>query len=836
MSSTAEATSGVDTSKNFMFQSGIDKCYGTGGTQPNLVIAGILPIYDYRTDSDIFSPNGTPIDFEKTISTAVEADYSELLTTSGDVLPYQIGGMFITPKALSGNNKYVLVATESDYSKQYAYTAVPVSGTDTYNMPDDAAYEGTLTKVTLIKDSDDKLYCNGYYMCGGDEVTNNYPPSETVTFGGAQAYTCTQPITQADSISWNDLVIKNCVTYIGSAKPDESGKTIGCYSITIPRTIGTFKFNKLMTFVKEVNGSSETYYPLSIMCFKNALEYDNPLNVQTINAYISFAKTTGDELEVTAELADLYWRCFPTQESAAEGLGVQMLASNQKVVINRNDSITTDSNYNSILEDAGVLNVLVDPDPNEKQIVIGTDVEEGNHAEVRYEADGTMNIHSPNSVILKSGSGEGSYGSGIFSLERGNNIKIGSPNTLGPAASYSFVHGVRSSAVGNKSYVIGDYSTAGYLDSHGRISNHSLVFGNNSSAIGNYSVSFGAQNYIQSDYSLVWGFRSSAYTDGFVLGSQSKITNFAVAVIGGGSSASGDGSIVLGEYSDAKSAYSIVLGNNSMADGFNSMVFGRKSSATGSAPCVMGYSSSVTGTGSVVLGSNSSAYGSYSSVIGYNNRVYQGSMGSNGDDTYVFGRGNHISDGVPGGGAVVTSGSVVIGNYNGLTGSDNIIIGDYIAPRNEINRYKTNNSIIIGKSSSEYVSGLSEDNSFIAFIRKGDGEGGYGAGLGFIRKDGATVSSSAQLTNFGTPSWLESSYNFTPPGDRHVKFYLENIPYYFPGAAGTPAAEGYMNGYLSAVYKDGTFYLVVCPADLPNGAPYGCISENKMVISNEYRP
>ena len=794
-------------SANYMFQSGINMCYNKnvgGGEEnpaPNLVIAGVLPIYDYRIDSDLY--NGDVATHERYINYIGLTSGTSSMLTSADPgyypKPYEIGGVFITPPA--DNEYYDLAKTPSTDS--YFYTSIAYQDGDTSAAtPTDAPYNILPTSVT--RKIGNNIYCNGYklvYSEGGSGAKINTEGTEITDINGDDPKAISESIT-SESSAWTDYIFTKGkgleATFVGQNQTKqivggaEKIVTVGQYVINFPKNIGSYKFNKLLTFVRNPNeNNGKSYYPLSIVCFDSPIEYKNGEDRLQINLYLCFAdpdETDTQVLNVLAEQTDTYWTWVPGSPDSDEMKNDALITNNVVLIDGTRDFGNNQEEDYETLDNIGVFNVFSSDGENHRtNVMIGNSVDDS--ATIDYENE-TLKIDASQSVNLNNTiytqkTSEDFYGSKTTingCVNAGNSNVIKSQNISGGITTNSFAFGAGNKipAGGSRCFAFGTESSAsGY---------NSFAFGLKTSSINTtppaLSVSIGSYSIANGPNTFSFGLGNRAnngLTSGFAL------------VIGKNSSA-----ISAVPQHSTVDAISISIGGNLYTVGQDSFSFGYNSSCFDGNSCVFGH-------GNESRGASNQSQNLCNYILGKNNTIYYltnpgGSYKENSSNNIVIGSDNHA----------IANDSIVIGSgirLNISRDGSELAGGPGVSP-------SFNNVIRIGIDKDKYgeINGRhhfknTNDNSLSMFIRHGGpyDENGCGCGFGFVSDwTGDVLTSEEELLSDSDVFQRERNVI----GMSGIRFYAENMP-----CNAGRSGRGFINGHIEAILNetDGMFHLVIIP-------------------------
>ena len=209
---------------------------------------------------------------------------------------------------------------------------------------------------------------------------------------------------------------------------------------------------------------------------------------------------------------------------------------------------------------------------------------------------------APTDTKIEVGSGASAKGS--------EGVAIGKNSEAGEAG-WATAIGGDAKATGNKSVVVGNWSTASGVASV-NVGHHSVSSGNN-------AISIGLEAEAAGDNSFAFGNKANASGESSVaFGNGSKATHLIAIAIGSGAEATEKETIAIGGSAKATGLYSVAIGNHIDKTGEKAVAIGQQTKAYGMHATAVGAGSQAQYKGATAVGTFSKAIKEGSIALGYN--------------------------------------------------------------------------------------------------------------------------------------------------------------------------------------------------------------------------
>ena len=209
---------------------------------------------------------------------------------------------------------------------------------------------------------------------------------------------------------------------------------------------------------------------------------------------------------------------------------------------------------------------------------------------------------APTDTKIEVGSGASAKGS--------EGVAIGKNSEAGEAG-WATAIGGDAKATGNKSVVVGNWSTASGVAS--------VTVGHHSVSSGNNAISIGLEAEAAGDNSFAFGNKANASGESSVaFGNGSKATHLIAIAIGSGAEATEKETIAIGGSAKATGLYSVAIGNHIDKTGEKAVAIGQQTKAYGMHATAVGAGSQAQYKGATAVGTFSKAIKEGSIALGYN--------------------------------------------------------------------------------------------------------------------------------------------------------------------------------------------------------------------------
>ena len=209
---------------------------------------------------------------------------------------------------------------------------------------------------------------------------------------------------------------------------------------------------------------------------------------------------------------------------------------------------------------------------------------------------------APEDTKIEVGSGASAKGS--------EGVAIGKNSEAGEAG-WATAIGGDAKATGNKSVVVGNWSTASGVAS--------VTVGHHSVSSGNNAISIGLEAEAAGDNSFAFGNKANASGESSVaFGNGSKATHLIAIAIGSGAEATEKETIAIGGSAKATGLYSVAIGNHIDKTGEKAVAIGQQTKAYGMHATAVGAGSQAQYKGATAVGIFSKAIKEGSIALGYN--------------------------------------------------------------------------------------------------------------------------------------------------------------------------------------------------------------------------
>ena len=209
---------------------------------------------------------------------------------------------------------------------------------------------------------------------------------------------------------------------------------------------------------------------------------------------------------------------------------------------------------------------------------------------------------APTDTKIEVGSGASAKGS--------EGVAIGKNSEAGEAG-WATAIGGDAKATGNKSVVVGNWSTASRVAS--------VTVGHHSVSSGNNAISIGLEAEAAGDNSFAFGNKANASGESSVaFGNGSKATHLIAIAIGSGAEATEKETIAIGGSAKATGLYSVAIGNHIDKTGEKAVAIGQQTKAYGMHATAVGAGSQAQYKGATAVGTFSKAIKEGSIALGYN--------------------------------------------------------------------------------------------------------------------------------------------------------------------------------------------------------------------------
>ena len=212
------------------------------------------------------------------------------------------------------------------------------------------------------------------------------------------------------------------------------------------------------------------------------------------------------------------------------------------------------------------------------------------------------NNPAPTDTRIEVGSGASAKGA--------EGVAIGK-NSEASASGYATAIGGDAKATGNKSVVVGNWSTASGAAS--------VTVGHHSVSSGTNAISIGLEAEAAGDNSFAFGNKANARGESSVaFGNGSKATHLIAIAIGSGAEATEEETIAIGGSAKATGLYSVAIGNHIDETGEKAVAIGQQTKAHGMHATAVGAESQAQYKGATAVGTFSKAIKEGSIALGYN--------------------------------------------------------------------------------------------------------------------------------------------------------------------------------------------------------------------------
>lgn len=215
------------------------------------------------------------------------------------------------------------------------------------------------------------------------------------------------------------------------------------------------------------------------------------------------------------------------------------------------------------------------------------------------------NNPAPTDTRIEVGSGASAKGA--------EGVAIGK-NSEASASGYATAIGGDAKATGNKSVVVGNWSTASGAAS--------VTVGHHSVSSGTNAISIGLEAEAAGDNSFAFGNKANARGESSVaFGNGSKATHLIAIAIGSGAEATEEETIAIGGSAKATGLYSVAIGNHIDNTGEKAVAIGQQTMAYGNHSIAVGAASQAKYTGATAIGTFATATQEGSIALGYNSHA-----------------------------------------------------------------------------------------------------------------------------------------------------------------------------------------------------------------------
>jgi hypothetical protein len=580
----------AQTQATLLLQQGLTAALNASGW-PAFALKYFLPIYDYRTDSDVH--NSTVM--------VMQNSASVVSTTALEVLPGDIEGELL----FKNSSDYYKI---NDNTKRvFSYNAPTVSSTNITASP---AYVSSNTYNS--KASDDSAPAGNVYVYEGSNLVSN----------GDGSFDSLTPFTSASvapTSSWDRNLLYTEISY---ARGEVQPRTFsGVYTVKLNPTTGSFKFNKILLFLQKMTTAglpdlTVAPVPFAVVGLQTTVSKYSTVDGDSANrptsficrVFIEFDRNTTSPVQLT--IADDYWLpVSPTTPSSAAGT---TLFYNGRVAVGDGYS----EGYT-----AARLEVNTQSDSSDDLIRFGRNantgvltVSSGTSALLLYSTQNSGLSLSDNSVP----SGIRSLAGGDASSATGNSsVAFGVGTSASGTASAAF--GLYSVASGGCSFAWGSGKATGANSTAWGLGDASLVNSTawgSGSATANCATAWGSARAFGAS-STAWGSATTCDLFSTAWGSGCAVGPTATAW-GNSSKACGGNSTSWGVRTTACGASSTSFGCDTLASGTDSTALGRNTTATCDQSTSWGILTLASGSRATAFGYGSSAVADQATAFGYN--------------------------------------------------------------------------------------------------------------------------------------------------------------------------------------------------------------------------